>query len=112
MESLPSYEEIKTRLPLNSTQRLFIEESRQTIRAILNGQDPRLLLIVGPCSIHDSQSAKEFALHLQKLAQEVASQFFLVMRVYCEKPRTSYGWKGLLYDPLLDGSYAMHLGSV
>lgn len=110
MESLPSYKEIKTRLPLVHSSRLFVEESRHTVRAILNGLDPRILLIVGPCSIHDLLSAKEFAYRLQAFAREVASQFFLVMRVYCEKPRTAYGWKGFLYDPLLDGSHAMHLG--
>ncbi len=110
MLSLPTYKEIKTRFPLPLSQRCFIEESRQTVRAILNGTDPRLLLIVGPCSIHDSVSAKEFAFQLRKLAKAVASHFFLVMRVYCEKPRTASGWKGFLYDPLLDGSNAMHIG--
>lgn len=110
MKPLPSYKEIKTRFPLSSRQHLFIEESRQKIRAILNGTDPRLLLIVGPCSIHDPFSAKEFAAELQKLMQTVGSHFFLVMRVYCEKPRTISGWKGFLYDPLLDGSHRMELG--
>ena len=110
MESLPSYKEIKTRMPVVHSSRLFIEESRQTVRSILNGHDPRLLLIVGPCSIHERLAAKEFASLLRSLAQSVASQFFLVMRVYCEKPRTANGWKGFLYDPLLDGSHAMHLG--
>jgi 3-deoxy-7-phosphoheptulonate synthase len=110
MESLPTYKELKMRFPLLPTQHCFIEESRQTVRAILNGTDSRLLLIVGPCSIHDPLSAKEFAQRLHPLAQSVASHFFLIMRVYCEKPRTGSGWKGFLYDPLLDGSYAMHLG--
>lgn len=110
MESLPSYKEIKTRFPLLSSQGSFVKESRQIVRAILNGTDPRLLLIVGPCSIHDSISAKEFAAQLGILAQTVASQFFLIMRVYCEKPRTASGWKGYLYDPLLDGSHDMQLG--
>jgi 3-deoxy-7-phosphoheptulonate synthase len=110
MESLPSYKEIKTRFPLHPSQSLFIEESRQTLRKILNGTDPRLLLIVGPCSIHDPISAKDFATRLKKLNHTVGSHFFLIMRVYCEKPRTGLGWKGFLYDPLLDGSYAMHLG--
>lgn len=110
MESLPPYKELKTHFPLLPSQYRFIEESRQTVRAILNGTDSRLLLIVGPCSIHDPFSAKEFAQRLQQLAHSVASQFFLVMRVYCEKPRTASGWKGFLYDPLLDGSDAMRLG--
>lgn len=110
MESLPSYKEIKCCLPVDHSSRLFIEQSRQTVRAILNGHDPRLLLIVGPCSIHDRLSPKEYASRLRALAESVSSQFFLIMRVYCEKPRTAYGWKGFLYDPLLDGSYAMRLG--
>lgn len=110
MNSLPSYQELKTSLPLLPTHHHFIQESRETVRAILNGTDPRLLLIIGPCSIHDPLSAKEFALRLAELAHHVASKFFLVMRVYCEKPRTASGWKGFLYDPLLDGSHAMLLG--
>ena len=110
MDSLPSYKEIKTRFPLSPSQCLFIEESRQTVRAILNGTDPRLLMIVGPCSIHDKLSALDFATQLRKLAHTIAPQFFLIMRVYCEKPRTASGWKGFLYDPLLDGSHDMHQG--
>ena len=110
MESLPSYHELKSDLPLSSNQRHFIEESRQTIRSILNGTDSRLILIVGPCSIHDPFSAKEFALKLKQLTQNISLQFFTIMRVYCEKPRTSSGWKGFLYDPLLDGSHNMRLG--
>lgn len=110
MELLPSYKELKTRFPLSSSQRLFIEESRETVKAILKGTDSRLLLIVGPCSIHDSLSAKEFAVQLSQLAQTVSSHFFLAMRVYCEKPRSACGWKGFLFDPLLDGSHAMSRG--
>jgi 3-deoxy-7-phosphoheptulonate synthase len=110
MESLPSYQEIKHHLPVLPPQSLFIEKSRQAVRAILNGIDPRLLIIVGPCSIHDRMSAIEFAKQLRQLADSVASQFLLIMRVYCEKPRTAFGWKGFLYDPLLDGSHAMHQG--
>lgn len=110
MESLPSYKELKTRFPLLSSQHSFIEESRQTVRSILNGTDPRLIVIVGPCSIHDPQSAKEFAQRLRQLVLDVSPHLYLIMRVYCEKPRTSFGWKGFLYDPLLDGSHAMHMG--
>lgn len=110
MEQLPSYQEIKHLLPLKQASSAFIEQSRQTIYSILNGLDPRLLLIIGPCSIHDPKAAKEFACQLKQLANEVSPYFFLVMRVYCEKPRTSTGWKGLLYDPFLDGSHAMRTG--
>ncbi len=110
MSSLPPYQTLKRRLPLSAPQHAFIQESRQTVRNILDGKDPRLLLIVGPCSIHDPHSAKEFARLLQSFAKQVASHFFLLMRAYFEKPRTSCGWKGFLYDPLLDGSHAIHLG--
>lgn len=110
MTLLPSSQELKRQYPLTSSQLSFIEQSRGTIRHILNGEDPRLLLIVGPCSIHDTISAKDFAIQLKSLAAEVASQFLLVMRVYCEKPRTSAGWKGLLYDPFLNGSNQIKTG--
>lgn len=110
MKSLPTYQELKTRFPLTPTQSFFISKSRQTTGAILNGTDPRLLLIVGPCSIHDRLSAKDFASQLRKLANAMSSQFFLIMRIYCEKPRTASGWKGFLYDPLLDGSHEIELG--
>lgn len=88
----------------------FIQESRNTIQKILNREDPRLLLIVGPCSIHDPDAAKEYAYYLKELSREVAESFFLVMRVYCEKPRTTFGWKGLLNDPFLDSSYDIPTG--
>lgn len=110
MEFLPTYQAVKKSSPLLASQLSFIEKSRQTVRNILNGLDPRLLLIVGPCSIHDHPSALEFAAQLHQLSLAVSSQFFMVMRVYCEKPRTACGWKGFLYDPFLDGSHAMHLG--
>jgi 3-deoxy-7-phosphoheptulonate synthase len=110
MELLPSYSELKNQFPLSSSQSALIEKSRHTIRSILDGIDSRLLLIVGPCSIHDSIAAKDFAAQLKKLSQAVSSQFFIVMRVYCEKPRTASGWKGLLYDPHLDGSHDLHTG--
>jgi 3-deoxy-7-phosphoheptulonate synthase len=108
MNFLPSYKEMKAKFLLSNTQANFIEKSREITRNILNGNDSRLLLIVGPCSIHDSLSAKEFAQRLHSL--QVDSQFFVVMRAYCEKPRTSLGWKGFFYDPFLDGSYAIREG--
>lgn len=110
MSLLPSYHELKSQYSLSPVQHSFISQSRKTVQEILQGHDPRLLCIVGPCSIHDFQSAKEFAYQLSQLAQEVSSCFFLVMRVYFEKPRTLTGWKGFLYDPLLNGSHDIHLG--
>lgn len=110
MDSLPSYYELKSAHPLSHTQYCFIEKNRKTVRSILSGADPRLLLIIGPCSIHDPVSAKEFAERLQKLAKIVSPYFFLVMRTYFEKPRTASGWKGFLYDPVLDNSHQMQKG--
>lgn len=88
----------------------FVHEARKQIARILDGTDPRLLLIIGPCSIHDVKAAKEYATRLKTLAEAVSSSFFIVMRTYFEKPRTTLGWKGMLYDPHLDGSYDMAAG--
>jgi len=82
----------------------FMAESRQHIRNILSGDDHRLLLICGPCSIHDAKAGIEYAQKLAKLAEDVKHQIYMVMRVYFEKPRTTVGWKGLIMDPQLDGS--------
>lgn len=110
MDSLLSYRDIKMRFPLLPSQYQWIEECRKTVRSILNGDDSRLLLIVGPCSIHDFNSSIAYAQRLQELIQNVSTHYFVIMRVYCEKPRTANGWKGFLYDPLLDGSHDMHKG--
>ncbi|EPN47050.1 phospho-2-dehydro-3-deoxyheptonate aldolase, partial [Pseudomonas syringae pv. actinidiae ICMP 18807] len=101
---LPSTLELKMRLPLNAALTEQVAAHRRAVRAILNGEDSRLLVIVGPCSIHDPQSALEYAERLASLAAEVSDQMLLVMRAYVEKPRTTVGWKGLAYDPDLDGS--------
>jgi 3-deoxy-7-phosphoheptulonate synthase len=110
MESLPTYQQLKKKLPLSSSQRSFVKQTQETIRAILNGTDSRLLLIVGPCSIHDVIAAKEYASKLKELNNDVSSEIFIAMRTYFEKPRTSSGWKGFLYDPYLDGSHQIHSG--
>lgn len=112
VDPLLSPMELLHQLPSSLQERKFVENSRQTIRNILDGSDPRLLLIVGPCSIHDLSAAKEYASRLIDLAEAVSGMFFVVMRVYFEKPRTTLGWKGLLYDPFLDGSNDMHTGMV
>lgn len=110
MKPLPSPSHLKRRHQPTPEQIAFINESRQTVKAILNETDPRLLLIVGPCSIHDLASTQEYALQLRRLKQEVSSQFFILMRTYFEKPRTLTGWKGLVYDPALDGSHDIETG--
>ncbi|QJP95890.1 3-deoxy-7-phosphoheptulonate synthase [Pseudomonas fluorescens] len=107
---LPSSLQLKQQLPLASALSQQVASHRQAIRAILNGEDPRLLVVVGPCSIHDPQSALEYASKLARLADDVHHEMLLVMRAYVEKPRTTVGWKGLAYDPHLDGSDDMAAG--
>ncbi|MGE7957478.1 3-deoxy-7-phosphoheptulonate synthase [Pseudomonas sp. NPDC089530] len=103
-QRLPSSLELKQQLPLSLALSQQVAAHRQAVRAILNGEDSRLLVVVGPCSIHDPQSALEYASHLARLSAEVSDELLLVMRAYVEKPRTTVGWKGLAYDPRLDGS--------
>lgn len=90
--------ELKALFPLTAEQQQQIQDSRQTIANIIAGRDPRLLVVCGPCSIHDPQAALEYAARYKKLAAEVSDSLYLVMRVYFEKPRTTVGWKGLIND--------------
>lgn len=101
---LPSPALLRQRLPLSASLDERVQDDRKAIRAVLNGDDPRLLVVVGPCSLHDPVSALEYAARLAELAPQVSDQLLLVMRAYVEKPRTTVGWKGLVYDPQLDGS--------
>lgn len=103
-DALPSPQSLHAELPCREPQAAFIARSRETVRGILRGGDDRLLVIVGPCSIHDPAAAVEYAERLQRAAAERADTLFPVMRVYFEKPRTRMGWKGLIYDPDLDGA--------
>ena len=103
-QRLPSSLALKQQLPLSAALQQQVATHRQAVRNILNGEDSRLLVVVGPCSIHDPQSAIEYATHLARLAAEVSDDLLLVMRAYVEKPRTTVGWKGLAYDPHLNGS--------
>jgi len=107
---LPSPHLLKQQMPLSTALVHQVEQHRQAVRAILEGRDPRLLVIVGPCSIHDPRSALEYADRLAALSAQVSEHVLLVMRAYVEKPRTTVGWKGLTYDPHLDGSDDMHAG--
>lgn len=102
-QPLPSPALLRQRLPLSPALAMRVDEQRTAIRAVLDGQDPRLLVVVGPCSLHDPDAALEYAARLAQLTPEVSDQLLLVMRAYVEKPRTTVGWKGLLYDPHLDG---------
>lgn len=91
---------------INKTQAAdkFVSESREAIKKIIFGNDPRLLVVIGPCSIHDLKAGREYAELLASLAKELSERMLLVMRVYFEKPRTTVGWKGLIMDPKLDGT--------
>jgi 3-deoxy-7-phosphoheptulonate synthase len=102
-DALPTPAQLRAELPCGEALSGFIASSRETVRRILRGDDPRLLVIVGPCSIHDPACAVEYAHRLHEAAQRHADTLFPVMRVYFEKPRTRMGWKGLIYDPSLDG---------
>jgi len=97
-------------LPMSADNAAFVDQSRETIKNIFAGTDPRLLVIVGPCSIHDPQAAVDYAGRLAELAADVSNRLFCVMRVYFEKPRTVVGWKGLINDPDLNGSYRINRG--
>lgn len=102
--------QLKAQLPLSNKLAQQIAAQRQTIENILAGKDHRLMVVTGPCSIHDPVAVLEYAHKLQQLQSQVSDQIFLVMRAYIEKPRTTIGWKGFLYDPNLDGSSNMQLG--
>jgi len=101
---------LEDELPLPAAAETFIQSARQQIARIILGQDDRLLAVVGPCSVHDPVSALEYARKLAPLATRLSPDLLVVMRVYFEKPRTVVGWKGLINDPGLDGSFQINRG--
>ncbi|MFO1465134.1 MAG: 3-deoxy-7-phosphoheptulonate synthase [Steroidobacteraceae bacterium] len=107
---LATPEQVKQRLPQTEQIAQFVYESREVVRAILDRRDPRLFVVVGPCSIHDPKAAREYAARLRDLARRVDTTLFLIMRVYFEKPRTTVGWKGLINDPDMDDSFHIEKG--
>jgi 3-deoxy-7-phosphoheptulonate synthase len=107
---MPSPEEIHARVPLSEKASDTVFASRETIKAILDRKDPRIFIVVGPCSIHDPVAGYDYARRLKKLADEVSDTLYLVMRVYFEKPRTSTGWKGFINDPYMDDSFHIEQG--
>ena len=107
---LATPEEIKRRLPLTQKAANTVFKSRQVVRSILERGDPRLFVIVGPCSIHDVVAARDYANRLKELSARIDSTIFPIMRVYFEKPRTTVGWKGLINDPDLDDSFHIEKG--
>lgn len=103
-------EDLKKAVPLTDAAERTVIEGRNTIQRILDGQDSRLLMVVGPCSIHDIEAARDYAQRLKQLAEEVSDSLYIVMRVYFEKPRTTVGWKGLINDPHLNDSFEIEEG--
>ncbi|MEI7409930.1 3-deoxy-7-phosphoheptulonate synthase [Pectobacterium aroidearum] len=103
-------DELKAKFPLNDAEQRDIAQARATIADIIHGRDDRLLIVCGPCSIHDTDAALEYARRLQSLAAELNDRLYIVMRVYFEKPRTTVGWKGLINDPFMDGSFDVESG--
>jgi 3-deoxy-7-phosphoheptulonate synthase len=108
--ALRSPDDVTAELPLSDRAADVVFRARQEIQAVLEGRDPRKLVIVGPCSIHDPKAALDYASHLLALRERVSDALVIVMRVYFEKPRTTVGWKGLINDPHLDGSYDIPTG--
>src|SRR5262245_31490559 len=102
--------QLKRELSISERAAETVAATRDAIRAILLGEDHRLLAVVGPCSIHDVDAARDYAERLLKVRDELMDQLLIVMRVYFEKPRTTTGWKGLINDPQLDGSHDMATG--
>ena len=97
-------------LPLGEAEAETVERTRAEVRAVMDGEDDRLLVITGPCSVHDPKAALDYAARLAALRDQYSRDLLVVMRVYFEKPRTVVGWKGLINDPGMDGSYDVHRG--
>lgn len=113
-EVLVTPEQLKAQLPVSQALRDAINDYRDTVKNIVDRKDPRMLVVVGPCSIHDVDAAKEYAARLKTLADDISDHVFVVMRAYFEKPRSTVGWKGLINDPYLDDSFkvaeGLHIG--
>jgi 3-deoxy-7-phosphoheptulonate synthase len=112
MRRLISPRTLRTQLPITDSAAQTVAASRDAVTRIIRGEDTRLLLVVGPCSIHDAKSALEYAQRLSALRKELSPKFELIMRVYFEKPRTTIGWKGMISDPHLDGTEDLEHGLI
>ena len=110
LEPLPTPAQVLTDMPLDRAAQRLVATSRDGIRAVLHGRDDRLLVIVGPCSVHDPKAALDYARRLAAVREELGDRLLVVMRVYFEKPRTTVGWKGLINDPDIDGSHQIRKG--
>jgi 3-deoxy-7-phosphoheptulonate synthase len=109
-EAMPTPAEVHSRLPLSEAAAATVVAGRRTLAAILDHRDPRLFVVVGPCSIHDPVAGVDYARRLKALADDVGDSLYLVMRVYFEKPRTTVGWKGYINDPRMDDSFHIEEG--
>ncbi|MDK2776489.1 MAG: 3-deoxy-7-phosphoheptulonate synthase [Pseudomonadota bacterium] len=103
-------EQLKKAIPLSEEAVASVQQGRQVIRDILDRKDHRIFMVIGPCSIHDVEAAKDYAQRLKVLAEEVSDTIYLVMRVYFEKPRTTVGWKGLINDPYMNDTFKIEDG--
>ncbi len=101
---------LKEEVPITDAALATVEQGRQTVRNILDRKDHRLMVVIGPCSIHDVDAAKDYAQRLKALADKISDTIYVVMRVYFEKPRTTVGWKGLINDPYLNDSFKIQEG--
>lgn len=110
LDVMPSPDEVKASVPLSEAAARTVIQGRRALEAILDGRDPRVFAVVGPCSIHDPVAGLDYARRLAALAEEVKDTLVLVMRVYFEKPRTSVGWKGFINDPRMDDSFRIDEG--
>ena len=110
LDPIPAPRAFINELPLSRDIIKLVRDSRRQISDVLHGRDDRLLVIVGPCSIHDAKAAKDYANRLGELKSQLSDDLLIVMRVYFEKPRTTIGWKGLINDPDLDGTFNIRKG--
>ncbi|MDD3484443.1 3-deoxy-7-phosphoheptulonate synthase [Azovibrio restrictus] len=109
-DPMPSPAELHARLPMSKAAARTVSNGRKALNAILDRKDPRLFVVVGPCSIHDPVAGLDYARRLKALADEVSDVLLIVMRVYFEKPRTTVGWKGYINDPFMDDSFQVDKG--
>ncbi|HSQ05068.1 MAG TPA: 3-deoxy-7-phosphoheptulonate synthase, partial [Burkholderiales bacterium] len=110
IEELDPPARVRRELPSDEAAVKTVAQTRQAIQAVLQGKDDRLVVIFGPCSIHDIVAAKEYATRLRTVHERLAGELIIAMRVYFEKPRTTVGWKGLINDPHLDGTFKINEG--
>lgn len=109
-DTMPTPAQIHAQLPLTEKAAQMVRQGRETLKAILDRRDPRVFIVAGPCSIHDPEAGIEYARRLKELADALDDTFYLIMRVYFEKPRTTVGWKGYINDPLMDDSFQVDEG--